>query len=225
MAVIADIVSTRMELMKLKKKEIISVKGHKLLKDKLDELIRILITNIRQWKALDREIASQLQEIRASINLCSVFSDLKYLRQSLFYVKEMAGISVTDIRVLNIDIKKYELNPVKHELPFYGTASTSSFCEGLAKITEETVRNMLKLSELERSMNLISDEVLRTRRRVNALEYYMIPNIRDTIKSISMKLEEHDRNTKSQLMRIKDLIRAPKVRSSANPGGFKIQDL
>jgi len=225
--VILDVVSTRMELMKLKKKEAVSRKGHKLLKDKLDELIRILMENIRQWKILREEINDSLLHIKIKLRECEYLTGNEVVKYALSSgVGNDAVISEREYkRVLNLRVPVYDFKIQDSGFPQYGMVLTSSCYEDAIVMIQETVVKLMKLSELERTMNLISEEVLKTRRRVNALEYYMIPNIQETISSISMKLEEQDRNTKSQLMRIKDIIRAPRVRSSANPGGgFKYRD-
>lgn len=221
---ILDVSSTRMELMKLKKKNEVSIKGHKLLKDKLDELIRILLNYIKEWNELNEKIIIDLAEIRGDLRLSEYLTSRKIVRSAFQNNTDEIKISTISEKLLNIEVPLLEIDIESHDFPQYGFLQSSSAMDKASVKIKILMTNMVKLAEKEMRLSIISDEVLSTRRRVNALEHYMIPNIQETIKSISMKLEEQDRNSKSQLMRIKDIIRAPKIRSSGNPGGFKFQD-
>ena len=213
-----DVSPTRMELLRLKKKLLIARRGHKLLKDKLDELVRRLLALVREVAGLRGEVNGILSEARDYLAMANDPFFPEALSQALEPVGERLSAGVTITQVLNIHVPEFTLQMSDTGTPRGGFTYTSAALDRSMDRYRTGLENLVVLSHKEKSMYLIAAEIQRTRRRVNALEYILIPNIEETIAFISMKLDELERNTKAQLMRIKDVVRAPKAPTSAYPG-------
>ncbi|GHS89352.1 V-type ATP synthase subunit D [Synergistales bacterium] len=196
----------RMELSRLKKRHVVAKRGHKLLKDKQDALIKAFLERAREGKALREEVEKELKECFGTFVLSRAQTTPEVLEQALMFPGAKCSLSVTWRNVMSVIVPEYHVvqegNPVN-----YGFASVPPLLDvALEQFSKLTVR-LLDLAAKEKAIRLMAGEIERTRRRVNALEYVMIPNLAETIRYISMKLDEQERSTLSRLMKIKEIVR------------------
>ena len=201
---------TRMELTKLKTRLKTAIRGHKLLKDKQDELMRQFIEMIKHNKKLREKVEIKLQNSFKDFLLArGVMSD-EMLENAIAYPKDKIGLTVRKKNIMSVNVpqmtfSRAEENSAGSMYP-YGYAQTSAdlddAIEGLSNIMGE----LLELAEVEKACQLMADEVEKTRRRVNALEYMTIPQYEETIKYIQMKLDENERGSIIRLMKVKDMM-------------------
>lgn len=217
---ILDISPTRMELMRLKKRLSIAIRGHKLLKNKLDELIRIMLTLVKDALQLRKKTDDKFAEANRYMAVAGSSTSPKTLNAALMVSERRMKIDLKYRQIFNIKVPEFSVRSTKG-LSSYGFAQTSVGLDFALEIFDKTVKQLIELSEKEKKIQLIGDEIQKTRRRVNALEYILIPNIKETLKYIRMKLEERERDNQTQLMRVKDVVRAPLAPTSAYPGILK----
>ena len=202
---------TRMELTRLKKQLKTAVRGHKLLKDKRDELMRQFLDLIRENKALREEVEKELHDANSHFALAGSVMSSEALDAALLYPKQEAYLEVTSKNVMSVDIPVYDIKTRTSDpsdIYAYGFAATSfELDEAVAKMSE-LLPKLLRLAEIEKSTQRMSVEIEKTRRRVNALEHVLIPRYTETIRFISMKLEESDRSSRTRLMKVKDMMLA-----------------
>ena len=167
---------TRMVMSKLKGQLKVAIKGHKLMKDKRDELMRIFLELAREIKALREEVEPMLEEVYGSFSVARAVMTPEMLEEALMYPKQSVKLVAEEKNVMSIE-KLSILFP-----------------------------KLLQLAGMEKEAMLIADEIEKTRRRVNALEYVKIPNYKETIKYIKMKLDENERGNQTRLMKVKDMM-------------------
>lgn len=198
---------TRMELSNLKKKKKVAVRGHKLMKDKRDEMVRRFILYVRRNKTLREEVELKLGEAMKRFVLARASMSNEAVEEALCYPARPAQITVTSQHVLSVQAPKLELvdtgEPI--ELP-YGMATTSAELDEAVKEFSELLPLLIELAEVEKICNRLADEIEKTRRRVNALEYVMIPQFDQAIHAITMKLDENERGNLTRLMKTKDML-------------------
>lgn len=199
---------TRMELRRLKARLKTAERGHKLLKDKSDEMIRRFLSYIRENKRLREEIEADLADAMRSFMLTRAVMSAEELKQTLCLpsrtVEVTTGVeNVMGVEVPIVEIKKSD--PGSSDLPYSLISATSDLDVAVDKITA-LMDKLLKLAQIEKTCNMLADEIERNRRRVNALEYVMIPQLNETIKYIMMKLDENERGALVRLMKVKTLI-------------------
>ena len=217
---ILDISPTRMELMRLKKRLSIAIRGHKLLKNKLDELIRIMLTLVKDALQLRKKTDDKFAEANRYMAVAGSSTSPETLNAALMVSEKKLKIDLKYRQIFNIKVPEFSARSTKGPSS-YGFAQTSVGLDFALEIFDKTVKQLIELSEKEKKIQLLSDEIQKTRRRVNALEYILIPNIEETLKYIRMKLEERERDNQTQLMRVKDVVRAPLAPTSAYPGSSK----
>lgn len=209
MALSSDVKPTRMELKKTKARLKTAVRGHKLLKDKRDELMRQFFLVVRENRALRQKVEQGLEAAMGSMARASALMSPEILEQSLLYPKQSVEVEVSQKNIMSVNIPEYRFrtrtDAVEDIYP-YGYAMTSGELDDSLDRLSAVFRDMLELARAEKSMQLMAAEIERTRRRVNALEYIMIPQMEETIRYISMKLEENDRSTTTRLLKVKDQI-------------------
>ena len=198
---------TRMELRKLKTRLKTAVRGHKLLKDKSDETIRQFMIYIRENQKLRKEIEGELGDALKYFMLASAVTTSQVMEEAVampgYSVKletgeaNIMGVTVPTIKVVESD--KKELYP-------YSFASVSAELDGSIANLSELLVKMVRLAEVEKTCNMLADEIEKNRRRVNALEFVMIPQLTETIKFITMKLDENERANTIRLMKVKSMI-------------------
>ena len=200
---------TRMELTRLKTRVRTAIRGHKLLKDKRDELMRQFLEIVRRNRELRMRVDEGLSEANRSLAVASAIMSPEMLEQSLLYPRQRVELGMTFQNIMSVNVPVYdfktELEDASSIFP-YGLAQTSGELDDALSALAAVFRDMLELAQIEKTMQLLADEIERTRRRVNALEYIMIPEMQTNIKYISMKLEENDRSTKVRLMKVKDMV-------------------
>ena len=200
---------TRMELTRLKGRLKTAQRGHKLLKDKRDELMKQFMDVVRENRALRRKVEESLMRAHGSFTVASALMSPEMLEQALLYPKERVELEMTFQNVMSVDVPKYQFhteNQAAGEVYPYGFAQTSGELDDAVDAMSQVFQDMLRLAEVEKTSQLLAEEIEKTRRRVNALEYVMIPQTEESIKYISMKLEENDRNSTTRLMKVKDMM-------------------
>lgn len=200
---------TRMELTRLKKQLSTALRGHKLLKDKRDELMRQFLDMIRETKTLREEVEEELKSVNNDFVLASSVMSKEELDTALLAPKQEVYLETSTRNVMSVDIPVYSFKTrtsEKSDIFSYGFASTSFELDDAVSGLADLLPKMLKLAEMEKSVKLMADEIEKTRRRVNALEHVMIPRYRETIHFISMKLEENERASRARLMKVKDMM-------------------
>ncbi|MHB8962426.1 MAG: V-type ATP synthase subunit D [Saccharofermentanales bacterium] len=206
---ILNVNPTRMELNRLKKQLIVARRGHKLLKDKRDELMRQFLDIIRENRQLRETMERLLNEAHRQFLIASAVMNPAYLREALMAGKERMKLQVGTVNVMSVDVPVFKMNidqsGTEGSYP-YGMASTTGELDMAVSALNEAFPVMLRLAEIEKKAQLLADEIEKTRRRVNSLEYVMIPNYEQTIRSITMKLDESERGNLTRLMKVKDMI-------------------
>ena len=197
---------TRMELLKLKKRLIVARRGHRLLKDKQDELMRNFLSLIEEIKDLSLRVEKGLFEAYGSFLIARSTMGREFLDEALMASQMKTNLEVTYVPILNLRVASYGLN-MEGDYFSYGLLTTSMELDRALKKYKELVPKMVELAEKEKRLEMLSYEIERTRRRVNALEHILIPNILETVSYISMKLEELERSSLTRLMKIKDMVR------------------
>ena len=197
----------RMELSKLKKRLVVARRGHKLMKDKQDALIKAFLERARAGKALREKVEAELQECYGTFAFSRAQTTPEILEQALIFPGARCTLSVAWRNVMSVMVPKYDVkqegNPVN-----YGFASVPLLLDVALEQFSKLILRLLELAAEEKAIRLMAGEIERTRRRVNALEYVMIPNLQETIRYISMKLDEQERSTLSRLMKIKEIVRS-----------------
>ncbi len=197
---------TRMELLKLKKRLILARRGHRLLRDKQDELMRNFLSLIEEIKVLRLLVEKGLFHAYGSFLIARSTMGREFLEEALMASQLETNLEVTYVPLLNLRVPSYELR-IEGDYFSYGLFTTSMELDGSLKRYRELIPEMVELAEKGKRLEMLSYEIERTRRRVNALEHILIPNILETISYISMKLEELERSNLTRLMKIKDIVR------------------
>lgn len=200
---------TRMELSSLKKKLASAQRGHKLLKDKRDELMRQFMNLIRENKQLRSEVEDGIREANRYMAVAGSVMQREVLETALLLPKQEVELEVSEKNVMSVYIPvfspKYRTADTD-DIYSYGTAFTSVDLDGAISALSDIFPKMIRLAEIEKACQLMADEIEKTRRRVNALEHIMIPDYQETIKYITMKLSENERSTTTSLMKVKDMV-------------------
>jgi V/A-type H+-transporting ATPase subunit D len=200
---------TRMELTRLKTRLKTAKRGHKLLKDKRDELMRQFLDIVRRNRELRTRVDEGLSNANRALAVASAIMSPELLEQSLLYPKQSVELDMTFNNIMSVYVPVYKYttkNTDASEIFPYGFAQTSGELDDALAAMADVFSDMLELAQVEKTMQLLAGEIEKTRRRVNALEYVMIPEMQNNIKYISMKLEENDRSTKVRLMKVKDMV-------------------
>ena len=203
------ITPTRMVLNQLKGRLKTAMRGHKLLKDKRDELMRQFMEVIKLNKELRQRVEQGLTEAFGALTVASAVMSPEMLEQALLYPRQTVELGVGYKNVMSVEVPEYSFNTKNAdpgEIYPYGFAQTSGELDDALDRLARVFEDMLELAQVEKTMQLLAEEIEKTRRRVNALEYVMIPEMQENIKYISMKLEENDRATKVRLMKVKDMV-------------------
>lgn len=200
---------TRMVMSKLKGQLKVAIKGHKLMKDKRDELMRIFLDLAREIRALREEIEPMLEDVYGSFSVARAVMTPEMLEEALMYPKQSVKLVATEKNVMSVDVPSFDFeqeNTQTGSVYPYGFATTSGELDKSIEKLSELFPKLLRLAGMEKEAILIADEIEKTRRRVNALEYVKIPDYQETIKYIKMKLDENERGNQTRLMKVKDMI-------------------
>lgn len=210
---------TRMELTRLKKKLVTARRGHKLLKDKRDELMRRFLELVRENMALRERVEEGLRIANQNFVLAKAVMREETLNTALMAPLQSLSVEVGSQNVMSVDIPKFDYKtrtPVENDIYSYGFAFTSGDLDFAVKSLADIFPDMLKLAEIEKSCQLMAAEIEKTRRRVNALEHVMIPETEESIKYITMKLDENERSTQVRLMKVKDMMIKQNIEAKQN---------
>lgn len=203
------VIPTRMELTRLKGKLKTAQRGHKLLKDKRDGLMKQFLETVREIRVLRAEVEEELMTVHKSFTVASALMSSQALEQSMVYPKQSVELTMTFKNVMSVDVPIYNYQTKTKsdsDIYPYGFAATSGELDTAVDALGKVFLKMLKLAETEKAAQLMAEEIEKTRRRVNALEYVMIPSTQESIRFITMKLDENDRSTTIRLMKVKDMI-------------------
>jgi len=184
-------------------------KGHKLMKDKCDELMRQFMDVVRQNKELREKVEEGLTAAFGSLQVASSIMSPDMLEQALLYPRQSVELDVKYKNIMSVNVPQYSFrtkNDDPSEIYPYGFAQTSGELDDALDKLARVFEDMLELAQVEKTTQLLAEEIEKTRRRVNALEYVMIPEYEETIKYIQMKLEENENSTKVRLLKVKDMV-------------------
>ncbi len=200
---------TRMELTRLKKKLVTARRGHKLLKDKRDELMRQFLELVRENKRLREEVEEGIRVANQNFVLASAVMDEASLKTALLAPKQSVSLERETKNVMSVEIPVFHdttRTPDENDIYSYGFAFTSGDLDDALRSLSKVFPDMLRLAETEKACQLMAAEIEKTRRRVNALEHVMIPDYQEKIRYITMKLDENERSTQIRLMKVKDMM-------------------
>lgn len=200
---------TRMELSRLKKRLATSRRGHKLLKDKRDDLMKKFLGLIRENMELREQIENRMAEVYKGFVIAGAFMDDAVLQESLMLPQKQVFSEVKSRNMMSVNVPDFSFTDdgdSSRDIYPYGFAFTSGELDASVEALSDVLPLMLKLAQAEKTIQLLAEEIEKTRRRVNALEYVQIPMLQNTIKSITMKLDENERGNLARLMKIKDMM-------------------
>ena len=200
---------TRMELTRLKKKLVTAMRGHKLLKDKRDELMRQFLDMVRENKTLREEVEQSIAQANSAFALARAMMSDEALNAALLAPKQEISIELESKNIMSVNIPVFHTKtrtPDETDIYSYGFAFTSADLDEAVKSLSEILPRLLLLAEREKSCQLLAEEIEKTRRRVNALEHVVIPETQESIRYITMKLDENERSTQIRLMKVKDMM-------------------
>ena len=205
----AVVTPTRMVLNQQKARLRTARKGHKLMKDKCDELMRQFMDVVKLNKQLRTRVEEGLTAAFASLQVASSIMSPDMLEQSLLYPRQSVELGMSFKNIMSVNVPQYSFHTKNNdpsEIYPYGFAQTSGELDDALDKLARVFQDMLELAQVEKTMQLLAEEIEKTRRRVNALEYVMIPELEGNIKYISMKLEENENSTKVRLLKVKEMV-------------------
>ncbi|MDD6762568.1 MAG: V-type ATP synthase subunit D [Clostridiales bacterium] len=200
---------TRMELTRLKKKLVTARKGHKLLKDKRDELMRQFMELVKVNKELRKKVEDGIAAANKDFALAAAVMGDEAVKTALLAPKQSVSLQVSERNVMSVEVPVFDYKTGtagENDIYSYGFIETSADLDTAVASLSAVFPDMLRLAEVEKSCSLMAAEIEKTRRRVNALEHVMIPEYMDKIRYISMKLDENERSTQIRLLKVKDMM-------------------
>ena len=205
----ATINPTRMELTRLKGRLKTATRGHKLLKDKRDELMKQFLEIVRRNRELRQKVEAGLERANAAFTVAAALMSPEMLEQALLYPKQSVELDMTSKNIMSVNVPVYSFhtrNEDPTEIYPYGFAQTSGELDAALEALSQVFQDMLELAQVEKTMQLLAQDIEKTRRRVNALEYVMIPEMQEKIRYITMKLDENERGNITRLMKVKEMV-------------------
>ncbi len=200
---------TRMELTRLKKRLKVARRGHKLLKDKRDELMKKFLELVRKNKELREKVEELIMQVHENFLVARAVMSHEALEEALMLPKMSVALRVSTENVMSVDVPVFEFdtgdNDIK-DIYSYGFSNTSGELDSAVSALYDVLPYLLDLARMEKSAQLLAEEIEKTRRRVNALEHVLIPRLTETIKYITMKLDENERGNLTRLMKVKDMM-------------------
>lgn len=195
---------TRMELKKLKNRYAAARRGHKLLKDKRDELMKHFLDTVRENEELREKVEKKLRAYYRSFTAAGAVGNPRMLEEALITSSGENLINMELSRTMGVTVPVLEGGDITVGIG-YGMAFTPAGLDAALEELSQLAADMIKLAELEKTAQLLAGEIERTRRRVNALEYILMPRYLESIKIISMKLDEDERGSRARLMKVKEM--------------------
>lgn len=197
---------TRMELSNLKKRYKVAVRGHKLLKDKRDEMMRQFVNFVKENKVLREEVENAVTSAMRDFLMARAGLSAEALEEAVLVPSRSVSLNVGKQNVMSVNVPVFDVKIDDGQMYPYGLLDTSGELDEAIARLNKVLEKMVHLAQKEKACNMLADEIEKTRRRVNALEYVMIPDLEDTIRYIKMKLDESDRSTRTRLMKVKDML-------------------
>jgi V/A-type H+-transporting ATPase subunit D len=208
-----------MELKKVQARYTTARRGHKLLKDKRDELMKKFLEVVRENKELRERVEASLAKVHSSFSIASATVSPQMLKEALILPKKEGKLDVTYKNVMSVTVPMFSLQVLSEggaDGYNYGMAFTSGELDAAARELNGILEDLVRLAEMEKTAQMLAEEIEKTRRRVNALEYIMMPRYLETIKTIKMKLEENERGNTTRLMKVKDMMLAAQMQQQAD---------
>ena len=199
---------TRMELTRLKRRLQTSMRGHSLLKDKRDDLMKKFLELVRQNKELREQVEEKMMDVYEGFAIASAVMSPAMLEEALMLPKDRVEVEIGSANMMSVQVPVFTFTHTggQGDLYPYGFAFTSGELDDSVAALSQVLPLLLQLAEKEKTAQLLAEEIEKTRRRVNALEYVQIPTLQETIRSIASKLEENERSNTARLMKIKDMM-------------------
>ncbi len=198
--------ATRMQLLRLKKRLAVARRGHKLLKDKQEEMMRVILGLVAEIREERQKVESGMARILGRFAIARASYGSEALDEAVMLPSKQISVNVTTRNIMNVKVPVFR-KEISGRTRCYGFARTSGELDLALADLDELLGPLLILAEKEKSLELLAEEMLRTRRRVNALEFVLIPNLEETVKFINLKLAEAERSDQTRLMRVKEIIR------------------
>lgn len=198
-----------MELTRTKRKLVTARRGHKLLKDKRDELMRQFLDLVRKNRMLREKVEQGIREANANFALAAASMSEEAVRVAFMKPRQEVTLQVDYKNIMSVDVPRYSVETRtgdSNDIYSYGFAFSSADLDDAVKGLADLLPDMLALAESEKSCQLMASEIEKTRRRVNALEHVLIPQMERTIRFITMKLDENERSSQVRLMKVKDMM-------------------
>lgn len=205
----AQVNPTRMELTRLKKKLVTARKGHKLLKDKRDELMRRFMELVKENRILREKVEKGIAQSNRNFALAAAVMSDEEVKTALLAPKQSVSVDASSKNVMSVNVPVFDYKTRtadKNDIFSYGFVSTSADLDSAVQSLSDVFPDMLRLAEVEKSCAMMAAEIEKTRRRVNALEHVMIPDYMEKIRYITMKLDENERSTQIRLLKVKDMM-------------------
>ena len=210
----AQVNPTRMELTRLKKKLVTARKGHKLLKDKRDELMRRFMELVKENRILREKVEKGIAQSNKNFALAAAVMSDEEVKTALLAPKQSVSVDASSKNVMSVNVPVFDYKTRtadKNDIFSYGFVSTSADLDSAVQSLSDVFPDMLRLAEVEKSCAMMAAEIEKTRRRVNALEHVMIPDYMEKIRYITMKLDENERSTQIRLLKVKDMMLKEKL--------------
>ena len=208
---------TRMELKKLQTRLATSRRGHKLLKDKRDELMRQFMDVVRENKILRQTVEEKIANVYGGFAAAAAVSSPAMLEEALMLPKTELSLKVSEKNMMSVSVPQFSFDVLGEDFSDsynYGYAFTSGELDSALAALADALPDLVRLAESEKTAQLLAEEIERTRRRVNALEYIMIPQLEEGIRRIRMKLDENERGNTTRLMKVKDMMLAAQIEAN-----------
>lgn len=204
-----NVKATRMELQAKKRNHKMAVRGHKLLKEKRDGLMQRFLGVIRKVRVLREEVEEKLLKALAVYLAGSAYINPLFLREALAYSNYSVNIKVNTKNVMGVKVPDFKLE--REGKPYsYGLTETTGDMDFALKLLDDMLPHLIELTHIEKTAELLAQEIESTRRRVNALEYVLIPELEEAIRYITMRLGELERSNLTMLMKVKEIVAAEK---------------
>jgi len=204
---ILEVSATRMELLRLRRRLRLAKRGYDLLKRKQDELMRQFLELMEKVGDLRKEIEERLAAAHRRFLMARSVMDRESMEEAIMFPNQKLTLNVSTLPVMNLRLPQFDVKS-QGKVHSYGLLNTSAELDSALGAYSELLPEMLRLAQIERSVELLANEIETTRRRVNALEYILIPNLQDTIRYIKMRLDEIERSNLSRLMRVKEIVQS-----------------
>ena len=211
----ANVNPTRMELTRLKKRLVTARRGHKLLKDKRDELMRQFLEAVRENKRIRREVETKLETANQHMSTARSLMSNEAIAVAMMYHKQSMTLDVSDKNVMSVKVPVFKpqfKTADEGDIYPYGYATTPIDLDDAILALSDILPDIIALAEIEKKCQLMASEIEKTRRRVNALEHVMIPDYEEKIRYITMKLDESERSATTRLMKVKDMMVEKNIR-------------